>query len=167
MSENAIDEAFRARRTAQDEQAQKAREKRDLSLARTEILDSIRLRILEPALDRIGKDLERNGCELTGSRQINEAGSRSGVDNQYALPSITPGQAETISVSAVAAFPDPSADSFRVTVQVAERREVSETYSIHRFSTETERSTSDANLGTWLNDSIERLVVDRLSRRGI
>lgn len=167
MSGDQIDEAFRARRSAQDEQAQRVREKRELSVARTAILDSVRSRILEPALAWIGEAFERNECQPTGSRAINEAGSRSGVENQYSLPSITPGQSETIVISAVAAFPDPVADSFRVTVQVAERREHSEAFSLHRFSTDAERATSDAALSTWLKDAIERLVVDRLSRRGI
>lgn len=167
MSGDQIDEAFRARRSAQDEQAQRVREKRELSVARTAILDSVRSRVLEPALASIGQAFERNGCLPTGSRAINEAGSRSGFENQYSLPGITPGQAETIAVSAVAAFPDPAADAFRVTVQVAERREQSEAFSMHRFLDDSDRTASDAILKTWIEDSLQRLVVDRLGRRGI
>lgn len=162
-----IDEAFRQRRAALEQQELMLQAKRDLGATRQTVLDEVRVRVLDEALDRIAEAFARNGCPAEpGNTNMAEAGSRAGGERRFSIPGQAPGQSETMSVSAVAAFADPTADSLRITAQVAERRAQSEAFGIRQFQDEAGREALQASLREWLYEALEGLVVERLGRRG-
>ena len=163
-----IDEAFRQRRAALEQQELKLQAKRDLGAARQAVLEEVRTGVIDQTLDRLAEAFARNGCPAEpGATNVAEAGSRAGGERRFSIPGQAPGQSETMTVAAVAAFADPTADSLRVTAQVAERRAQSEAFGIARFQDEAGREALQVALRQWLYEALEGLIVERLARRGM
>lgn len=162
--EDPIDAAFRERRAAQAEQVELLQAKQKLSASRQASLEQVRDRVLIPVLDQIAKAFERNGSAVESSSDVSEVDSRAGGERRFLVPGRTAGQTETLTVAAVAVRTDPTSDSFRVSAQVAERREHSDAYS---FASMLEVEGTAELVRSWTASSLERLVVERLRRRGM
>jgi hypothetical protein len=162
--EDPIDAAFRERREAQAEQIELQRAKKDRSATRQASLEDVRDRALIPALDLITEAFARNGSAVESSSDVSEADSRAGVERRFLVPGRDVAQPETLTVAAVAVRTDPTSESFRVTAQVAERREQSEAYT---FATMRDAEETAESIRNWTIASLERLVVERLRRRGM
>lgn len=164
IHDDAIDEAFRVRRAVQAEQIVLLQNKRELSEARRIALEDVRDRVVLPVLTDIEKAFERNGSPLEGSSQVSVGDTRAGGERRFQIPGRSAEQLETLIVSAVAVRSEPTADSFRVIAQVAERREQSDVYT---FESMRDDSDTDSSLRAWTGQSLQRLVVERLRRLGL
>ncbi|MBA3315543.1 MAG: hypothetical protein M3552_17810 [Planctomycetota bacterium] len=162
--EDPIDAAFRERRAAQAEQVHLQQVKKELSAVRQASLEDVRDRILLPVLEQIAQAFERNGSAVESSSNISESDSRAGGERRFLVPGREAGQTETLTVAAVAVRTDPTSDSFRVSAQVAERREHSDAYTFAKLR---EVPGTEELIRTWTAGSLERLVVERLQRRGM
>lgn len=165
MSEtDPIDEAFRIRRAAQAEQVELLRVKQEVSAARRSALENARDRIVLPVLGDIEKAFERNGSPIEESSIISEGDKRAGGERRFQIPGRDAGQMDTLVVAAVAVRTDPAADLFRIITQVAERREQSDGFPLDSIGNDGDTETL---LRSWTSQSLQRLVVERLRRRGL
>lgn len=159
-----IDAAFSDRRAAQSELAERLRIKQQHNAACQVALEYVRDHVLIPELDIIVEAFERNGAPLENSSLIAEGTSRAGGERRFVVPGEADEQPETLVVSAIAVRAAPTADEFRVSVQVAERREQSEVFSFESLRSDGD---TEAALKDWTSQSLVRLVVARLRRRGL
>jgi hypothetical protein len=157
-----IDSAFNDRRAAQSVLAERLRLKQQHNDVCQVALEHVRDRVLIPALDVIVEAFERNGATLENSAVIAEDTSRAGGERRFVVAADA--QPETLVISAIAVRAAPTSDEFRVSVQVAERREQSEVFA---FASLRGDGVTEAVLKDWASESLVSLVVARLRRRGL
>ncbi len=158
-----IDAAFNGRRAAQSIVAERLRLKQQHNDVCKVALEHVRDRVLLPALDVIVEAFLRNGASLENSTTISEGTSRAGGERRFLVAGAADEQSETLVVSAIAVRAASASDEFRVSVQVAERREQSEVFSFESLGGDGD---TESLLKAWTSESLVSLVVARLRRRG-